>query len=457
MDTNVKKLCFTEGDISTTDSELFEMLKDEETRQIETLNLIASENYTSHGVLQILGTPLQNKYAEGYPGARYYRGTEFVDKVEILAIKRALKAFHLDEEKWGVNVQPLSGTPANFEVFTALVGKDWLIMGLSWADGGHISHGYIVNQKKMTATSEYFETRPYYADPTTGLIDFDRLEKDALEYLPKLIIAGYSTYPRDLDYKRFREICDKVGAYLMVDMAHYWGLVAAKVLADPFEYADVVTTTTHKIMRGPRGGMIFYKKDLEASVSFSVFPQHQGGPHMNQIAALAYSLKDLASDEYTKYAEQVVKNSKAMAEAMLAKGFDIASGGTDNHMVIWNVKPLGLNAPKIEAALEKFKIDTNKCYVLGDTPSSGQGGVRLGTPAITTRGMKEDDMVQIVYFLEVAAKLAVEAHNRSGGEYTEYINILNSEEFSQEIEDEKEKLRLYISQYPVPKSPISGM
>ena len=396
METTTKVSFFTEGDVKTTDQELYEMLWDEETRQIETLNLIASENYTSQGVLQILGTPLQNKYAEGYPGARYYRGTEFVDKVEILAMKRALKAFHLDDEKWGVNVQPLSGTPANFEVFTALVGKDERIMGLYCPDGGHLSHGHIVGEKKMTATSEYFQTHPYYADPTTGLIDYDKLEKDAEELLPRVIVAGYSTYPRDLDYKRFREIWNKVGAYLMVDMAHYCGLVAAKQLSDPFEYADVVTTTTHKILRGPRGGMIFYRKDLESLINFAVFPQHQGGPHMNQIAALAYALKDVASDEYTKYAEQVIKNAKAMAEAMISKGYDIATGGTDNHMVVWNVKPLGLNAPKIEAALEKLKIDTNKCYVLGDTPTSGQGGVRLGTPAITTRGMKEEDMIKIV-------------------------------------------------------------
>lgn len=270
--------------------------------------MIASENYTSEAVLQILGTPLQNKYAEGYVGARYYRGCEQVDKVEALAIKRALAAFRLNDLDWGVNVQPLSGCPANFEAYTGLIGKDGKIMGLHLPDGGHLSHGFENNGKHISATSLYFQSKPYHVFSDTGLIDYDGLEESAKEFKPNLIVAGYSAYPRDLDYKRFREICDQVGAYLLVDMAHYNGLVAAKLLADPFEYADVVTTTTHKIMRGPRGGMIFYKKSLQAKIDFAVFPQLQGGPHMNNIAALAYTLKELGSERYHEYAAQIVKN-----------------------------------------------------------------------------------------------------------------------------------------------------
>lgn len=455
METNQKHLCFTEGDVKTTDPELYDILMDEEKRQKEGINLIASENYTSHGVLQILGTPLQNKYAEGYPGARYYRGTEFVDKVEVLAIKRALKAFHLDEEKWGVNVQPLSGTPANFEVYTALVGKDGKIMGLYLPDGGHLSHGF-KNQagKHISATSLYFESKQYNVVTETGLIDYDKLEEDAIEFKPKLIVAGYSAYPRDLDYKRFREICDKVGAYLMVDMAHYCGLVAAKVLADPFEYADVVTTTTHKIMRGPRGGIIFYKKDLEASVSFSVFPQHQGGPHMNQIAALAYTLKDLASDEYTKYAEQVVKNSKAMAEAMLAKGWTLASGGTDNHLILWNVKPLDLTGAKVEAVLEKMLIYANKNSISGDASPINPGAVRVGTPAMTTRGMTEEDMIILVDYFEKAVNMCLKIQVKSGKKIKEFINAIGAEEFKEEFAQLQSDMREYTKRFPVPESTI---
>jgi len=454
MESSTKDLFFTEGDVKTTDSELYDILVDEEKRQKEGVNLIASENYTSQGVLQILGTPLQNKYAEGYPGARYYRGTEFVDKVELLANQRALKAFGLDDAVWGVNVQPLSGTPANFEVYTALAGKDGKIMGLYLPDGGHLSHGFKRGDKYISATSLYFDAKQYGVNPETGLIDYDKLETDAEEFKPKIIVAGYSAYPRDLDYKRYREICDKVGAYLMVDMAHYCGLVASKQLASPFEYADVVTTTTHKILRGPRGGMIFFKKDLGESVNFSVFPQHQGGPHMNQIAALAYALKDLASEEYNQYGVQVVKNAKAMAEAMLAKGWTLATGGTDNHLILWNVKPLNLTGGKVEAALEKLLIYCNKNSICGDTSPLNPGAVRVGTPAMTTRGMKEEDMVILVEFFEKAINLCLKVQKKSGKKIQDFLTALDSDEFKEEIAQHQADMREYVKQFPVPKSMI---
>lgn len=449
-----KELFFKEGDVQDTDAELYEILVDEEKRQREGIALIASENYTSQGVLQILGTPLQNKYAEGYPGARYYRGTEFCDKVELLAQKRALEAFHLDPEVWQVNVQPLSGTPANFEVYTALVGKDGRIMGLNLQDGGHLSHGFQNQDKKVSATSIYFESKPYYVHKLSGLIDYEKLEEDALEFKPKMIIAGYSAYPRDLHYDKFRKICDKVGAYLLVDMAHYCGLVAGKQVADPFEYADVVTTTTHKILRGPRGGMIFYKKDLGQHINFAVFPQHQGGPHMNQIAALAYALKDVCSERYHEYAAQVVKNANALAEAMLAKGWSLATGGTDNHLVLWNVSSLGLTGGKVEAALEKLLIYSNKNSIAGDKSPANPGGVRLGTPAMTTRGMVEADMLILVDYFEKAINLCLKVQEKAGKNLKNFLEALSSDDFKEEIEGYQTEIREYIQKFPVPKSTI---
>jgi len=450
METTDKALFFEEGDVKDTDSEVYEILQGEENRQREGINLIASENYASQGVLEILGTPLQNKYAEGYPGARYYRGTEFADKIELLAQKRALEAFRCDTDKWEVNVQPLSGTPANFEVYTALVGKDGKIMGLNLQDGGHLSHGF----DKVSATSIYFQSKAYYIKHDTGLIDYDKLEEDAIEFKPKMIIAGYSAYTRDLEYDRFRKICDKVGALLLVDMAHYCGLVAGKQLKDPFEHADVVTTTTHKIMRGPRGGMIFYRKEHAKAINFSVFPQHQGGPHMNQIAALAYALKELGSERYHQYAAQIVKNANALAEGMLAKGWTIATGGTENHIVLWNCKPLGLSGGKVEAALEKLLIYCNKNSVAGDKSPMNPSGVRFGLPAMTTRGMDEKDMLILVGYLKDAVDLALKVQNSSGKKLKDFLVAIDSEEFKAEIAEKQAEIKDYMKRFPVPKSTI---
>jgi glycine hydroxymethyltransferase len=450
MESTDKSLFFDEGLVKDTDEELYQILKDEETRQREGINLIASENYASEGVLEILGTPLQNKYAEGYPGARYYRGTEFCDKVELLAQKRALEAFELDDDKWGVNVQPHSGCPANFEVYTALVGKDGKIMGLNLQDGGHLSHGF----ERVSATSVYFHSKPYHVDVSTGFINYDKLEEDAMEFKPKLIIAGYSAYPRDLDYERFRKICDKCEAYLMVDMAHYNGLVVGKVVKNPFEYADVVTTTTHKIMRGPRGGMIFYKKELDKQINFSVFPQHQGGPHMNQIAALAYALKDLSSDRYKEYAVQIVKNTKALAEGMIAKGWELATGGTENHIILWNVKGLNLTGGKVEACLEKMLIYSNKNSVAGDKSPMNPSGVRFGLPAMTTRGMIEEDMTTLVKYFEKAIELGLKVQKKSGKKIKDFLDALDSEDFKEDIAKLQDEVKEFTKQFPVPKTAI---
>ncbi|EGW30596.1 uncharacterized protein SPAPADRAFT_63436, partial [Spathaspora passalidarum NRRL Y-27907] len=295
----------TEGSLKETDPEVASIIKDEIDRQQHSIVLIASENFTTRAVFDALGTPMCNKYSEGYPGARYYGGNEHIDRIETLCQERALKAFGLTADKWGVNVQTLSGSPANLQVYQAIMKPHERLMGLDLPHGGHLSHGYQTDSRKISAVSTYFETMPYRVDLETGLIDYDMLEKTAVLFRPKVLVAGTSAYCRLIDYKRMREIADKVGAYLVVDMAHISGLIAAGVIPSPFEYADIVTTTTHKSLRGPRGAMIFFRRgvrsvnpktgqeilyDLENPINFSVFPGHQGGPHNHTITALATAL-----------------------------------------------------------------------------------------------------------------------------------------------------------------------
>ncbi|KRT81040.1 hypothetical protein AMK59_5902, partial [Oryctes borbonicus] len=297
------------------DPELFDIVKKEKQRQLKSLELIASENFTSLPVLQCLGSCLHNKYSEGLPGQRYYGGNEYIDEVELLAQKRSLEVYRLNPEEWSTNVQPLSGSPANFQVYTAIAEPHGRIMGLDLPDGGHLTHGFQTPAKKISATSLFFESMPYKVDTETGLINYDDLAKSAKLFRPKVIIAGVSCYSRALDYKRFREICDEVGAYLVSDMAHISGLVAAGVTPNPFEYSDVVTTTTHKSLRGPRAAIIFFRKgvrsvnakgdkimyDLESKINQAVFPGLQGGPHNNAIAAIATALKQAQSSEFIQY------------------------------------------------------------------------------------------------------------------------------------------------------------
>jgi len=366
---------------------------------------------------------MSNKYSEGYPGARYYGGNEHIDEIERLCQTRALKAFHLDAERWGVNVQCLSGCPANLEVYQALMPVHGRLMGLDLPHGGHLSHGYQTPSKKISAVSTYFETMPYRVNLETGIIDYDELERTAALFRPKVLVAGTSAYCRKIDFERMRKIADSVGAYLVVDMAHISGLIAAEVLPTPFQYADVVTTTTHKSLRGPRGAMIFFRKgvrstnaktgvqtmyNLEEPINFSVFPGHQGGPHNHTITALAVALKQTMTPEFKQYQEQVAKNAKALEIKLKELGHKLVSDGTDSHMVLLDLRSKSLDGARVEAVLERMNIALNKNSIPGDKSALNPCGVRIGTPAMTSRGFGEKDFEKVAVYIDEAIKLCKE-------------------------------------------------
>ncbi|HBM46059.1 MAG: Serine hydroxymethyltransferase [Parcubacteria group bacterium GW2011_GWF2_38_76] len=378
------------------DKEIQKLIKGEEVRQKKTMTLIASENFVSKDVLTALGSVLTNKYSEGYPGKRYYGGQTYTDKIEILCQKRALKAFKLKEGEWAVNVQPLSGSPANLAVYLALVPQGEKIMGMSLDHGGHLTHGH-----KVSATGKIWKQVPYGVNKDSEVIDYEEIKNIAINEKPKIIVAGYTAYPRAVDFKKFREIADACGAILMVDMSHFAGLVAGGAYQSPFQYADIVTTTTHKTLRGPRGAMIFSKidtREFPKLIDKAVFPGLQGGPHMNQVAATAVALKEAAAPEFKKYAKQVVANAKVLAEELSKRGWRIVSGGTDSHLILvdtW-MGGKGISGAEASAKLEKKGIIVNKNTIPGETRSPfDPSGIRLGTAAVTTRGAKEKNMVKI--------------------------------------------------------------
>jgi len=381
------------------DTQIKKLIDSEKKRQKKVVNLIASENYVSKDVLTALGSELTNKYAEGYSGKRYYGGNELIDKVEDLCIERALKLFNLDPNIWHVNVQPLSGSPANLAVYTALVPQGGKIMGMSLAHGGHLTHG-----QKVSATGKFWIQIPYGLDQTTEALNYDQLRELAIKEKPLIVVSGYTAYPRTIDWKQIRGIADSAEALMMVDMSHIAGLVAGGVYPSPFDYADVVTTTTHKTLRGPRSALIFVKKDareLDKKIDKAVFPGLQGGPHMNQIAAVAVALKEAASPSFKKYAKQVVKNAAVLAEELSNLGWRIISGGTDTHLILvdtWNIGNKnekgagGVTGHEASLKLEKAGIIVNKNTIPFDTRSPmDPSGIRLGSAAETTRGKKEKD------------------------------------------------------------------
>lgn len=371
------------------DDELWQAMENERRRQEENIELIASENYTSPRVLQAQGSLLTNKYAEGYPGKRYYGGCEYVDVAETLAISRAKQLFAADY----VNVQPHSGSQANAAAMMALIEPGDLILGMSLSHGGHLTHGSTVN-----FSGKLYRTAQYGVDEKTGLIDYDAVEALALLHQPKLIIAGFSAYSQIMDWARFRHIADRVGAYLMVDMAHVAGLIAAGIYPSPMPYADVVTTTTHKTLRGPRGGLILARANeaLEKKLNSAVFPGTQGGPLMHVIAAKAVAFAEALRPEFKSYQQQVVLNAKTMATVLQQRGYRIVSGGTENHLMLLDLIDKNITGKDADAALGRANITVNKNTVPNDPRSPFvTSGLRLGTPAVTTRGFKEKEIVLI--------------------------------------------------------------
>jgi glycine hydroxymethyltransferase len=374
------------------DDDLFTAMEEERQRQQDHIELIASENYTSPRVMEAQGSQLTNKYAEGYPGKRYYGGCEFVDKVEQLAIDRAKALFGADY----ANVQAHSGSQANMAVFMALVQPGDTILGLSLADGGHLTHG-----AKPNFSGKIYNSIQYGLNKDTGEIDYEQVEALALEHKPKVIVAGFSAYSRIWDWQRFRDIADKVSAYLVVDMAHVAGLIAAGVYPNPVPFADVVTSTTHKSLRGPRGGLILTNNaELAKKIDSVIFPGIQGGPAMHIIAAKAVAFKEAMQPEFKAYQEQVIRNARAMAKVFIDRGFDVVSGGTDNHLMLVSLIPKGITGKAADAALNKAHITVNKNAVPHDPQSPFvTSGIRVGTPAPTTRGFKEAEVTEVAQWM----------------------------------------------------------
>ncbi|XP_073945472.1 serine hydroxymethyl transferase isoform X2 [Choristoneura fumiferana] len=453
------------GNLWDTDPELFDIIVKEKKRQEAGLEMIASENFTSVPVLQCLSSCLHNKYSEGMPHQRYYGGNEFIDEIEILAQKRSLEAYRLKPEEWGVNVQPYSGSPANFAVYTGVVEPHGRIMGLDLPDGGHLTHGFFTATKKISATSIFFESMPYKVDVKTGLIDYDKLAETARLFKPRLIIAGMSCYSRCLDYKRFRQIADDNGAYLMADMAHISGLVAAGVIPSPFEYCDIVTTTTHKTLRGPRAGVIFFRKgvrsvkpngdkvlyDFESRINQAVFPGLQGGPHNHAIAAIATAMKQAQSPEFVHYQKQVIKNAVRLCAGLASRGYDIATGGTDVHLALVDMRGAGLSGARAERILELCSVACNKNTVPGDKSALNPSGIRLGTPALTTRGFKEEDIDRVVDYIDKSLKLAQEITKISGPKLADFNKVLEeNKEIQTKVNKLKEEIENFSRSFPLP-------
>lgn len=360
---------------------------------------------------------MTNKYSEGYPGARYYGGNEVIDEIELLAQKRTLAAYGLDGNEWGCNVQAFSGCPANFAIYTALIPPGERLMGMSLSEGGHLSHGFYTPTRKVSATSLFWESKQYHCNKETMLIDYDALLREAKEFKPTMIIAGASAYPREIEYNRFREICDEVGALLLADICHVSGLIASGKQNRPFDYADVVMSTSHKSLQGPRSSFIFSKKDernLPQKINDAVFPGLQGGPHNQKIGALATHMKTVNSPEFVAYQQQILDNAQALSKELIARGQTLITGGTSNHLMLINVKAAGLTGSKVEKLCDSLHITLNKNTIVGDKSATTPGGVRVGTPAITTRGYLEQDAKEVGRFLDEAIKLSVELQTRAG-------------------------------------------
>lgn len=403
------------------DPQIYELIRQEETRQSGAIRLIPSENYVSKAVMQASGSCLTNKYSEGYPGRRYYEGQQVTDLIERIAQERAKKLFKADH----ANVQPYSGSVANLAAYAALVNPGDTIMGMSLVDGGHLTHGWTVSH-----TSRFYKSVLYPVNPQTGRLDFDQIEALAKKHRPKIIISGATAYPREIDFEIFGQIAKAVGAYHVSDIAHVAGLVVAGIHKSPVPYADIVSTTTHKTLRGPRGGMLLCKKEYAENVDRSVFPGLQGGPHMHTLTAVAVAMAEANTPEFVAYAKQIVKNARALAEKLLEYGFNLVTGGTDNHLLLIDLRNKNVPGKKLAKALDRARIVTNYNTIPSDpAPPANPSGLRIGTPAITTRGMKEPEVRQIAALI-----------NR----------VVENIDDESVIEDVAKEALLLCSQFPVP-------
>ena len=409
--------------LAQNDPDVYNALKGEEQRQQSGIELIPSENYTFPEVLAALGSVFTNKYSEGYPGRRYYGGQEFTDQIETLARDRAKQVFRCEH----ANVQPLSGSAMNQAVYFGLLDPGDTILAMDLSHGGHLTHGAPVSHM-----GKLFNFVRYVTDPVDGAIDFDQVREDAIKNQPKLILAGYTSYPRDLEYEKFKQIADEVGAITMTDASHFGGLVAGGSMKNPFDYGfDIVTTTTHKSLRGPRGGMVLCKKAFAKKIDKSVFPGLQGGPHMNAIAAIAVTLLKAQSDEFKQYAQQVLDNSKALAQGLIDRQASLITGGTDNHMMVMDTSvSYGLDGRVAEEALDKASITTNKQIIPDDpNPPLRPSGIRIGTPAATSRGMVESDMERLAEWI---------------------VACLTNADDSRKLDEVRGEVEAFCSKFPVP-------
>lgn len=433
---------------------ILQLIKKEEKRQKETLMMIPSENYTYSDVHKAVGSALMHKYSEGQVAKRYYQGNSIVDEVEMLCKARALEVFNLNPDEWSVNVQAYSGTPANVAIINALISPGDKIMAMYLYDGGHLSHGWKYKDRKITLTSKIYDISYYYVNPKTGKFDYKQIEKQARKEKPKLIITGGTAYPRQIDFAKMAKIAQSAGAYYLADVSHEAGLIAGGAYKSPFAYADVVMMTTHKTLRGPRGALIFSRKDLSDHIDSSVFPGLQGGPHNHTIAGIAIALERAKSDEFKKYALQTVINAKTLSQSLKSKGFKISSGGTDNHLVLINLTNKGVSGWFAALALEYAGIIVNRNTVPADTASPYYpSGLRLGTPALTARGMREREMRKIANWINLVVKhIGKQSLPEDPDERQQYLR-----EFKRKFKNDVylKKIRMQVKdqcmQFPLPK------